>query len=128
MKLADKAEQLTNAHIDELNVELRKRAPPYSSPSSGLTDLSVMYAINQLINTPLAINHTTDGLHYDEAVTNTQINLMLNLRCNDVMPKKFPFDKTCCSQYPAPNWAQIVLILFALVWAPLGTHYYASSE
>lgn len=123
---AHKAKEMSNPNIDALNRELRKRLPPYKS--STISDLSVLYALNRLIDSPLSVHHTSDGVHYDPAIVSTQVNLMLNLRCNDVMPKKFPFDNTCCMQYPAPNWLQIIIILFALIWAPLGTHYYASSE
>lgn len=123
---SDRVKTMRNEGISKLNAELRKRIPPYQS--STISDLSVLYALNKLIDTPLAVHHTEDGLHYDKAVVGTQLNLILNLRCNDVMPKKFPFDKTCCMQYPAPNWVQIIIILFALIWAPLGTHYYTSSE
>lgn len=118
--------KMQNAFIDNLNVELRMRAPPYTS--STVSDLSVLYALNELVDYPEAINHTTDGLHYDDTIAGEQINLMLNLRCNDVLPKKFPYDATCCMQYPAPNWLQFIFILVALIWAPLAAHFVASGE
>lgn len=118
-------ETLTNPRIDNLNDELRKRLPPYASAT--ISDLSVLYATNEMVAPPSAINHTKDGLHYDESVTSTVINMMLNLRCNDVMPKKFPFDKTCCMQYSSANWMQAILLVFSLLWAPLALYYYASS-
>lgn len=121
-----KAKELANPNIDALNTMLREKLPPYKS--SSISDLSVLYALNALVDTPIAVHHTTDGIHYGPDIVSTQVNLMLNLRCNDEMPKKFPFDKTCCAQYPAPNWMQTVIILVALIWAPLGLHYYASSE
>lgn len=121
-----RAKTLTKPRIDGLNEDLRKRLPPYKS--STISDLSVLYALNKLVASPLAAEHTADGVHYDPAIVVTSLNMMLNIRCNDAMPKKFPFDKTCCMQYPAPNWLQTVIIVIALVWAPLGTHYYASSE
>lgn len=121
-----KAKEMANPNIDALNGILREKLPPYQS--STISDLSVLYAINALVDTPLAANHTSDGVHYGPAIVSTQVNLMLNLRCNDEMPKKFPFEKTCCAQYPAPNWMQTSIILFALIWGPLGIHFYASSE
>lgn len=122
----NRAKTLTPARINSLNEDLRKRLPPYKS--STISNLSVLYALNKLVASPLAAEHTADGLHYDPAIVTTSFNMMLNLRCNDAMPKKFPFDKTCCMQYPAPNWLQTIIIVLALVWAPLGTHYYASSQ
>lgn len=121
-----KALKMTNPKIDNLNSVLRSKIPPYKQ--STISDLSVIYAINRLIETPDIDRFTEDGVHYGGPITDTHLNLILNLRCNDVLPKKFPFDKTCCMQYPAPNWMQTIIILFALIWAPLGTHYYSSSE
>ena len=117
---------MKNPLIDTFNSNLRQKLPPYLSTE--VSDISVLYALNELIKTPVADNHTEDGIHFDTAITRTQINLMLNLRCNDELPKKFPFDATCCMRYPAPNWLQSVIIILSFVWAPLGLHYYASSK
>lgn len=126
-KLSDyRRPKMQNADIDMLNAELSRIIPPYTSPT--VSDLSVLYAMNKLVEFPTAINHTEDGLHFDNLIASTQVNLIFNLRCNDVMPKKFPFSTTCCMQYPAPNWLQFAIILMLVVWAPLGMHYYASGE
>ena len=66
---------------------------------------------------------TLDGLHFSDPISKVQASILLNLRCNDVMPKKFAFNKTCCFQYPAPNWVQLVLLAFLLGWAPAGLYY-----
>ncbi|KAG0149728.1 hypothetical protein CROQUDRAFT_104872 [Cronartium quercuum f. sp. fusiforme G11] len=65
---------------------------------------------------------TTDGLHYSEKFMSMQARVLLNMRCNDVLVKKFPFDKTCCSEYPKPNWIQWLFIIVLLVWAPIGLY------
>lgn len=73
-------------------------------------------------------DQTEDGFHFSDAVTKVQANVLLNLRCNDVMPKKFPFDKTCCSQYPLPNWVQVILLIVLLLWAPTGLYLYSRRD
>ncbi|GAA5890054.1 hypothetical protein JCM5296_004755 [Sporobolomyces johnsonii] len=73
-------------------------------------------------------DETPDGLHFSDAVSKVQASILLNLRCNDVLPKKFPFDKTCCFQYPTPNWVQIVLLVVMLAWAPAGLYLYSRPD
>ena len=129
MLSGDRRALLTPQAEAEMNAYLHSRLPPFTS--SSITQLSIPYVFNTMTTSPytdLAKSHTQDGLHFDNSITKTQANILLNLRCNDVLPKKFTFDKTCCNQYPAPNWVQAIVILVVLVWGPLGTHYFASSE
>lgn len=124
----DRRKSLTPEGEAEMNAYLRSRIPPFTD--SSITQLSVPYVFNTMTGgayEQYAKLHTKDGLHFDNVVTKTQANLLLNLRCNDVLPKKFTFDKTCCNQYPAPNWVQAVVIIVVLIWGPLGTHYVTSS-
>ena len=142
----DRQLTLTPAAEAEMNAYLRSRLPPFTD--SSISQLSIPYVFNEMTSPStalesagiaglgkpaaaakyleLATQHTPDGMHFDAAITKTQANILLNLRCNDVLPKKFTFDKTCCNQYPAPNWVQGIVILVVLVWGPLGTHYIAS--
>ena len=122
---ADRKLTLTNSEISLMNADLAKRLPPFSS--STVSQLSVPYCFNDMLQNDQAPAHTVDGLHFDANIVKAQANIILNLRCNDILPKQFPFDKTCCNQYPAPNWLQAIILLVVLVWAPVGTHYYASS-
>jgi len=127
-KLApEKKATLPNNKISEMNSILHTKLPPFSS--SAISQLSIPYVFNDMISSypsSLLAQHTPDGLHLDANLRKTQANILLNLRCNDVLPKTFTFDKTCCNQYPTPNWLQGLLLLVILVWAPLGTHFYAS--
>ena len=141
----DRQITLTPAAEAEMNAYLRSRLPPFTD--SSISQLSIPYVFNEMTSPStvlepagiaglgkaaaakyldLATQHTPDGMHFDAAITKTQANILLNLRCNDVLPKKFTFDKTCCNQYPAPNWVQGIVILIVLIWGPLGTHYIAS--
>lgn len=125
---AERASTLPASKISEMNDILHTKLPPFSS--SSISQLSIPYVFNDMISSypsSLVAQHTPDGLHLDAGLRKTQANILLNLRCNDVLPKKFTFDKTCCNQYPTPNWLQALLLLVILVWAPLGTHFYASS-
>jgi len=101
--------------IDEMNAYLRQKLN--SSPSSPIAIPTVMNLMSQK-----APEETEDGLHYSNKLTDIQARILFNLHCNDQILKKFPLDKTCCFQYPAPNWIQIILLLFLLVWAPLGIY------
>ena len=96
-----------------------------SSPSSPIAIPTVMNLISQE-----APSETEDGLHYSNKLTDIQARILFNLHCNDQLLKKFPLDKTCCFQYPPPNWIQIIFLLFLLVWAPLGLyiHQYPNSS
>lgn len=71
---------------------------------------------------------TADGLHYSEKLTSMQARVLLNMRCNDILVKKFPLDKTCCSEYPRPNWIQWMIIFILMVWAPTGLYLHRNSK
>lgn len=88
--------------------------------------LAIPRAFNKLIAG--LEDETVDGLHFSDSVSKVQASILLNLRCNDVLPKKFPFDKTCCFQYPAPNYVQLALLAILLAWAPAGLYAYSRCE
>lgn len=69
-----------------------------------------------------AQTETKDGLHFSESVTNTQARVLLNMRCNNVLSKKFPLDKTCCFEYPRPNYIQWIIVFITLIWVPVGLY------
>lgn len=58
-----------------------------------------------------------DGLHAGRAANLMRADMLLNLRCNAELSQTYPFDKTCCTNYPSPNhlqWITLFLILMAL--------------
>jgi hypothetical protein len=63
-------------------------------------------------------SQTADGLHFSDNIVKAQANILLNLRCNDVLPKTFPLDKTCCRRYPRPSVLQIIILGAAILWGP----------
>ena len=94
--------------------------------NSYLEDLSernlvnVAFSFNDMLLTAAPEDtHVEDGLHLVDKVTNAQAQLLLNLRCNDNLPKKFPFDNTCCSKYPPPNYQQLLFLVIVLFVIPI---------
>ncbi|BGP52441.1 hypothetical protein JCM10450v2_008419 [Rhodotorula kratochvilovae] len=96
------------------------------APGASGGGLAVPRAFNKIIDG--LDEETADGLHFSDTVSKVQASILLNLRCNDALPKKFPFDKTCCFQYPSPNWVQAALLVILLAYAPLGLYFYSQPE
>lgn len=69
------------------------------------------------------ITHDKAGLHLVDEVTSAQAQLLINLRCNDNLPKKFPFDSTCCYKYPPPNYQQLIFFASVLLVIPIVYHF-----
>ena len=77
---------------------------------------------DMLLGVPPESTHEKDGLHLVSAVTSMQAQVLTNLRCNDNLPKKFPFDNTCCNRYPTPNFIQLLFFVLALLVLPVIYH------
>ncbi|KAG8826271.1 hypothetical protein FRC19_009418 [Serendipita sp. 401] len=72
-----------------------------------------------VLNKMLHSSQTLDGLHYSSLVMRSQSQILLNLRCNEHFPNRFPFDKTCCSRYPQANWIQALVVVCVIFLGPL---------
>ncbi|KAI8365357.1 10 TM acyl transferase domain found in Cas1p-domain-containing protein [Radiomyces spectabilis] len=105
---------ITEAKIKRMNDYIYEK----EQLASPLTPFAVPFVWN-LITTE-STNMTEDGLHYSEPVTQMQVQMALNYRCNDHLPKAFPMATTCCSSYPLPKWYQNIFFLLFLLWAPIG--------
>lgn len=116
------------SEVEAMNADLIHRvtpAPPSfsfsseyivpSKPSKRKVPVSLPVAFNMMLDD----SQTTDGLHFSASILKAQANLLLNLRCNDVLPKRFPFDKTCCRSYPTPPLLEILVLLVMVAWGPL---------
>lgn len=128
-------ERAATVHLDDIrtmNEGLDDRIRTAALKASGAVSkrqrpvLAIPRAFNKLIAG--LEDETVDGLHFSDSVSKVQASILLNLRCNDVLPKKFPFDKTCCFQYPSPNYVQIGLLAILLAWAPAGLYLYSRSD
>ncbi|KAL7410109.1 O-acetyltransferase [Mrakia frigida] len=127
----ERKDTLNHGDIDAMNSDLAARLSPdpsflYSSTSSTKSSSSSARAAPPPISLPVAFNalldpsQTTDGLHFSTKILNTQAQILYNLRCNDVLPKKFPMDKTCCKKYPVVNWLQALVLFVVIAWVPTG--------
>ncbi|KAI0686813.1 O-acetyltransferase [Cytidiella melzeri] len=121
-----RASTIYAADIDAMNSDLIHRISPPSSadpfaffrPSSQPSSSTPMW-FPTVFNTMLDTTQTEDGLHYSAAVVKMHASILLNLRCNDALPKVFPLDKTCCSSYPWPSLLHSLVVAGFVVWWPM---------
>ncbi|KAF6766140.1 O-acetyltransferase [Ephemerocybe angulata] len=109
----ERASTMHPSDIDAMNSDLFHRihpASPHLGSSPSLTPIHLPLVFNKMLDPA----KTEDGIHYSDSLIKSQASILLNLRCNDALPKQFPLSKTCCNRYPTPNIAHGV-ILFLLV-------------
>ncbi|KAG8926917.1 hypothetical protein FRC02_008598, partial [Tulasnella sp. 418] len=120
---AERAAFIHDADVDAMNSDLLHRVS--SVPTVPFLDLAPVLLPSSPIALPFTFNkmltasQTNDGLHFSDKILKTQANILLNYRCNDVLPKKFPMDKTCCRSYPYPSFLQGLVILIVVGYGPL---------
>lgn len=120
----DRASTMRDSDIDAMNSDLVHRirppslADPFSFfPSAGTQGSSVFFP--SVFNEMLDSSQTEDGLHFSDAVVQLQATVLMNLRCNEVMPKTFPLDKTCCRSYPWPQPLHLLVLGAFILWGPV---------
>jgi hypothetical protein len=123
---SQRADTMQNADIDVMNADIRHRVDPpsiKSSPSpSQIFRTSSRYpqvSFPAAFNAMLDFTQTADGLHYSDNILKAQTNILLNLRCNEELPKRFPLDKTCCRSYPLITFYQLLIIFILAGWGPI---------
>lgn len=117
----DRAKSMRASDIDAMNSDLFHRVHPWSGDYFHfLSDPSppIPVSLPLVFNSMLDPSRTEDGLHYSDEIVKLQANILLNLRCNDVLPKRFPLDKTCCRRYPWPSALQLLILGFVILWGP----------
>ncbi|OCH94755.1 Cas1p-domain-containing protein [Obba rivulosa] len=122
----ERASTMHASDIDAMNSDLNHRIRPpasrdpftfFSLPASHGEPIPV--ALPLVFNQMLDPSQTEDGLHFSDTLVKAQANILLNLRCNDVLPKTFPIDKTCCRSYPHPTPLHAVVLAAAFLWGPV---------
>lgn len=124
----DRSATMHPSDIDAMNSELSHLISPPPTAifgSDGFMSAAQPAGAALPIALPLAFNkmldpsQTEDGLHFSQSILSTQANILLNLRCNEEFPKKYPVDMTCCRSYPTPPLVQIFVLAFFLFWGPV---------
>ncbi|CAL1695222.1 unnamed protein product [Somion occarium] len=120
----DRAESMRSSDIDAMNSDLlhRIRPPHINDPFAFFAPASQRespIALPLVFNSMLDPSQTDDGLHFSDTVVKMQANVLLNLRCNDVLPKTFPIDKTCCRSYPWPSPIHLLVLAAVILWGPV---------
>ncbi|GJE99630.1 O-acetyltransferase [Phanerochaete sordida] len=119
----DRASTMHASDIDAMNSDLTHRIRPptltdpftFTGGPTGMLPVSFPSVFNQMLDP----TQTEDGLHFSASVVKTQANILLNLRCNDELPKAPPFDTTCCRSYPWPSLLHLLVLAAIIIWGPL---------
>ena len=120
----ERANSIHTSDVDAMNSDLfhRIHSPEDLFPTTPL--LSPRYiSLPLVLNRMLDNSQTTDGLHFSNPIIKAQANLLLNFRCNDVLPKKYPMDKTCCRSYPRPSLLNLFVVSIVCLSAPAFWYY-----
>jgi hypothetical protein len=124
----ERASSMHPSDIDAMNSDLFHRIhPPVTPLGSILSNPQRVSAYLPLVfNKMLDPSNTEDGVHYSDSLVKTQASILLNLRCNEVLPKRFPYSKTCCNSYPTPNVAHAIILAVIVLSVP-ALCYFSSS-
>ncbi|KAF9481030.1 Cas1p-domain-containing protein [Pholiota conissans] len=124
-----RAQTMRPAEIDAMNSDLYHRIYPPSDFSTAIFETSNSSTKQphplRGVSLPLVFNDmlddslTEDGLHYSDSVVTIQARILLNFRCNDILPKTFPMNKTCCNRYPTTSILQAMFLGTVILLGPV---------
>lgn len=118
---SERAASIHPADVDAMNSDLMHRVAALSSATSffGPTPLPTYpIAVPSVFNKMLVPAQTQDGLHFSNSVLSQHANILFNFRCNEALPKRFPFNKTCCNSYPQTPFIQLSLLVLVIFLGP----------
>ncbi|KAF9535382.1 O-acetyltransferase [Crepidotus variabilis] len=127
-----RADTMHPSDIEAMNSELYHRINPLTQSNAFQTRFKTLSDPSR-VSLPLVFNKmvdpslTDDGLHYYDSLLKVQARVLMNLRCNDVMPKTFPLNKTCCNRYPTPAWMHSIALLLVLLSGPIVVYFASKS-
>lgn len=113
----ERAAGMSNQSIRRFNDLLRQKEATavHGRYSGSPTVVEVPWSFNEMLG-PDGVEPaetSVEGLHLPDAFARHQINILLNLRCNDVMPKKFPRASTISvSLVLRPTPADLIVLCF----------------
>ena len=117
----ERAKAIRIQDVDAMNSDLFQRIYPPEDSFFPITPRTISLPL--VLNRMLDDSQTTDGLHFSSLIVKAQANLLLNLRCNDALPKRYPMDKTCCRSYPSPSPLHLFVIFVVCLAAPAFWYY-----
>ena len=108
-----RSETITRDKVDTMN--------EYLQQLSAFQDVDVIWSYSLMIyQQPDAYDET--GIHVMDSVAAKKADILLNLRCNAETAAKdnqrYPFNKTCCSNYRYPGWVQWIILFAGLLVLP----------
>lgn len=111
---------------DKLNDDRRATIRPdtiaemneYMHELSDIHGIDVAWAFNKM-TAGIPQVYENSGIHVLDSIAAKQAETLLNLRCNAELPPKYPYDRTCCNKYEAPNWQQWALLVSVLAVLPV---------
>ncbi|TPX67133.1 hypothetical protein SpCBS45565_g03989 [Spizellomyces sp. 'palustris'] len=105
-KLISTRRAISRSKVDAYNAYLRK----VIGQPRVVEDIHVPEYVEALYTA--AAQHTSDGLHYDQRVLLSEVEMYLNRRCNPILFGKSPAGKaTCCVRYASIGWRQWATVL-----------------
>lgn len=101
---------LSPARVNAMNEALWRLSDQY--------DVHTAFAFNKIARASGAL---ADGLRPSQPASDAMADILLNFRCNEKLPKHYPYASTCCNQYPRPSWVQLAGFVFLAVLVPCAT-------
>src|SRR6266545_3361153 len=119
----ERASTMHPSDVEAMNSDLFHRINPPTanhglfsdSPPASTIPVSLPLVFNKMLDESL----TEDGLHFSDTLLRVQARILLNLHCNKVMPKSFPFNKICCNRYPSPSLPHMAVLVCIFLIGPL---------
>jgi len=112
--------------FEKLNEERQKTITPekilemdqYLQQLSNIQGIDVVWAL-PIMTRAIPQTFESSGLHLVDSVVAKQADVLLNLRCNAMLPAQYPYDTTCCMKYEPPNYQQLVGLFIVLAVLPV---------